>query len=562
MIATTGDRIAATAEYLFEAFRGYDTEFNNITARAGQRFAQCDWQGARSDMAQRMELWEQAITGAVAGTALQLGEQARSRHCWHHLKEFYGARVERFADAEFARTFFTSVARRTFNNSGVDPLIEFVLDLEPDIPAAQSLPTRVHVNWGSLERLFTQVLEQLDLDVEFADINNSIAQVCAAVRDLSRKHYRGAETLLRIELIQPIFYQSSQAFVVGRIDGEHWSAPIAIGFEHADAGLVVERVYMSEEAFSVLFGFTRAYFFVNLDNVGSVVGFLHQLLPDKAVDELYSVLGRIRQGKTERFRYLARHLRNSADQFVNAPGDRGMVMVVFTLPSYHLVFKVMRDDFGFTKTVTHQDVIDKYRLVAKHDRAGRLIDTQAFRHIEFPVERFDDDVIEELLGEASRSVRLRGNRLIVDLVYMERKLRPLNLFVHEASKLRARAAVRDYGQAIKDMAATNIFPGDMLLKNFGVTRHGRVIFYDFDEITLLTDCRFRRLPQARNDEDLLSGDNWFHVGRNDVFPEQFEHFLGLQADMKSEFLEHHADLLLPDYWRQTQSLHHENHDAS
>ncbi len=555
MTTSNRDLVATTAEFLFVAFRRYDLQFNEITARAGQRFSQQDWVGARTDLAARIELWERAVSAAVEGVGERLAGKAQSRHFWHHLKEYYGTRVERFADAEFARTFFTSVARRTFNNSGVDPLIEFVLDLEPYQPEREFPPTRVHINWGSLEQLFTDILSQVDLGVVLADRDASVKLICTEVEKLSRQHYRGAQTLLRIELLVPVFYQSNQAYLVGRIDGEYWSAPIAIGFQHNASGLEVERIYMSEEQFSVLFGFTRAYFFVNLDTVGSVVGFLHRLLPDKAVDELYSVLGRVRQGKTERFRYLARHLKHSQDKFVTAPGDRGMVMVVFTLPSYHLVFKVMRDDFGFSKTVTHKDVINKYRLVARHDRAGRLIDTQAFRHIEFPIERFCPEVLEELLAEASHSVKVRGNRVIINLVYMERKLRPLNLFLREASVLRAKAAVYDYGQSIKDMAAANIFPGDMLLKNFGVTRHGRVIFYDFDEISLLTECRFRYLPTARDDEDMLMAETWFHVGSNDVFPEQFEHFLGLRADMKNDFFEHHADLLSPEYWRNAQLQH-------
>ncbi len=547
--------IAATAEYIFEAFRTYNTEFNAITARAGEHFIQQDWPGARADLAQRMDLWKQAVSTAMAGASHCLEDQAGNRHSWHHVKEYFGARVEGFADAEFARTFFTSVTRRTFKNSGVDPLIEYVLDLEPEIPMSGSLPTDVHINWGDLEQLFTAVLRQMNLGVEFADRAASVRQLCRSVEELFRTHYQGVETVLRLEFITPMFYQSSQAYLVGRIDGEHWSGPIAIGFEHGDCGLEIEQVYMGDEQFSELFSSTRANFFVNLEIVGSVVGFLHGLMPDKAVDELYSLLGRVRQGKTERYRYLARHLKASNDRFMVAPGDRGMVMVVFTLPSYHLIFKVMRDDFGFTKTATHQEVIDKYRLVARHDRAGRLIDTQAFRNIEFPVDRFEDSLVRELLGEAGNSVSLRGNRLIIELVYMERKLRPLNLFLGEANTLRAKAAVRDYGQAIKDMAVANIFPGDMLLKNFGVTRNGRVIFYDFDEIMLLTQCRFRSLPQARNDEDLLSSEHWFHVEHGDVFPEQFEHFLGLRDEMKAEFLEHHADLLLPEFWLRSQTQH-------
>jgi isocitrate dehydrogenase kinase/phosphatase len=291
---------------------------------------------------------------------------------------------------------------------------------------------------------------------------------------------------------------------------------------------------------------------VELGTVRGAVNFLRGLLPDKPVDELYSVLGRVRQGKTERFRYLARHLRRSEDVFVAAPGDKGLVMLVFTLPSYHLVFKVIRDRFGHSKTVTRQDVIDSYRLVSRHDRAGRLIDTQAFRLLEFPRDRFQPALLEELLRDGSRSVRLEGDRVVLDLVYIERKLRPLNLYLREASRVRVEAAVRDYGAAINELAEINIFPGDMLLKNFGVTRHGRVIFYDFDEIALLTDCNFRRLPKARDDEVALSEDTWFEVGPRDVFPEQFEHFLGMNDELKRQFVAEHGDLLTPQWWRACQ----------
>ena len=85
--------------------------------------------------------------------------------------------------------------------------------------------------------------------------------------------------------------------------------------------------------------------------------------------------------------------------------------------------------------------------------------------------------------------------------------------------------VRDYGNAIRDLAIANIFPGDMLWSNFGVTRHGRVVFYDYDEIEYLTDCMFRAVPAAPNPETELSGEAWYSVGQFDVFPEEFEPFL-------------------------------------
>jgi isocitrate dehydrogenase kinase/phosphatase len=545
-------RIAGAARAVFEAFRGYDEAFRRVTRRAAERFRLRQWAGAHADTAERMDLWEHAVGDCVTQMRGRLGSYAGERRVWHLIKEIYGARVEGFADAELARTFFTSVTRRSFETVGVDPLIEFVLEIDPAPRTETMPPTRVYLHWGALESMFRRVLGDFEFPLPYADVDDSVSRICEQVRTLSRRHYRGHQTLLRVELMTPVFYQSTRAFLVGRADGEQWCAPFAIGIEHVEGGLAAEAVYMSDDDFSILFGFTRASFFVDLETVSGAVHFLQSLLPDKPVDELYSALGRIRQGKTERYRHLVRHLKRSADRFIHAPGDKGLVMLVFTLPSHHLVFKVIRDRFGLSKTVTRQDVIDRYRLVSRHDRAGRLIDTQAFRLVEFPRERFDEALLEELLEGASRSVRLVEDRVVIELVYMERKLRPLNLYLREATRVRVESAVRDYGQAIKDLASINIFPGDMLLKNFGVTRHGRVIFYDFDEIALLGDCRFRKIPRARDEEDTLSDEAWFDVAPGDVFPEQFEHFLGMNAELKAVFLEAHADLLSPGYWREAQ----------
>ena len=537
------------ARCIYEGFLRYNGDFRRITRRAGRNFVASDWPQAQADLVERMGLWEKSL--ARIGTSLHelLGEGAKDRQLWHRIKEYYGSRIESFVDAEFARTFFTSITRRLFGTVGVDPLIEFVLELEPRDAMELGLDRRVFVNWGSLERMFGQVLDAFAFEIPYADRDRCIRFVCDETIRLSRRHYRGPDTILRVELLAPVFYQSTRAFLVGKLEGEEWIAPFAIVVENIGQKVRVEAVLMSEDDVSILFGFTRSYFFVNLENVGGAVRYLHALMPDKPIDELYTVLGRIRQGKTERYRDLARRLKRSRDVFCHAPGDKGMVMIVFTLPSHHLVFKVIRDKFGFSKTVTRQQVLDSYRLVSRHDRVGRLIDTQAYRNIEMPVDRFSPDLLDELVNEASRTTRIVKDRLVIDLVYMERKLRPLNLYLAEANRLRAEAAVRDYGQAIKELALSNIFPGDMLLKNFGVTRHGRVIFYDFDEISLMDRCRFRELPRARTDEEELASENWFYVADNDVFPEQFENFLGMSAALKALFMENHGDLLTADYWR-------------
>jgi isocitrate dehydrogenase kinase/phosphatase len=232
-----------------------------------------------------------------------------------------------------------------------------------------------------------------------------------------------------------------------------------------------------------------------------------------------------------------------------------MVMIVFTLPTFDVVFKVIRDRFAYPKTATRRQVMEKYHLVFRHDRAGRLADVQEFEHLAIARERFSEELLAELAGNAADTVRI-GER-IVDLqhLYTERRMAPLDLYLREVDAAAARDAVVDYGQAVKDLAASNIFPGDMLLKNFGVTRHGRVVFYDYDEICPLTDCHFLELPPPRDFDEEFGSEPWFYVGPNDVFPEEFRSFLGLTADQLDAFLEAHADLLTVGSWREIQARH-------
>jgi isocitrate dehydrogenase kinase/phosphatase len=325
--------------------------------------------------------------------------------------------------------------------------------------------------------------------------------------------------------------------------------PFVVALRNGDSGVVVDAIMLEESTVSVLFSFTRSYFHVDLAHVGEVVKFLKTILPRKRVSELFTVLGRAKQGKTERYRELFGHLQHSDDQFVLAPGERGLVMICFTLPSFDVVFKLIRDKFPYQKNILREDVLSKYELVFKHDRAGRLVDAQEFRSIKFPRERFSPELLEELAKEAARTVHVEGDELIIDHMYIERRMTPLNLYLRSAGREQAEKAVIEYGQAIRDLAVTNIFPGDLLLKNFGVTRHGRVIFYDYDELCLVTDCRFREIPQSQHDEDDMRADAWFYVGESDVFPETFINFLGFDPHLKQVFLDAHAEVLTADWWR-------------
>jgi len=322
-----------------------------------------------------------------------------------------------------------------------------------------------------------------------------------------------------------------------------------LAFTNSSSGVQVDAVMLSRADVGSLFGYARSYFHVDLPVVSAAITLLRSFMPRKPIDELYTVLGRAKQGKTERYFALQRHLDKSIDSFVHAPGERGLVMIVFTLPSHDLVFKVIRDRFGAPKTSTREDVIERYQFVFRHDRAGRLVDAQEFKRLRLPRARFMPSLADELLNEAGESCRVEGEDLIVEHCYIERRLRPLNLFLREAEPAAAEAAIIDYGCALRDLAASNVFPGDLLLKNFGVTSHGRVIFYDYDEICLVSDCVFRDLPRPSCEEEETSAEPWFHCGPRDVFPEQWLPFLCIPPALCEVFKQCHADLLSAAWWR-------------
>ena len=549
--------IAESSQIIYDGFVRYNTAFHRITRRARVRFEQRDWKGHQDDIVERINLYEKSVRRVVITLRRSMQDSVDDHKLWNEIRGYFGDRLKKVPDAGFIKTFFNSVTRRIFGTVGIDPEIEFVSSsLEEDIELIKSLNLFRYPYWGSVEKIFLTILEEFSFRVPYSSLPINAKRISSEV-----SHYletlpgKSEDDILRFEFIDTFFYQSARAYMIGRIIMQGCILPIVIAFKNNDNGIDVDAVLISEEEVSIVFSYTRSYYFADPSSVVGTVHFIHSFLPKKPIDELYTVLGRLRQGKTERYRTFFRHLENTRDNFTHTEGDKGLVMIVFTLPSYDLVFKVMRDRFGYPKTISHADVIAKYKLVSKHDRAGRLIDTQEFMNLQFPINRFEKDLRDELLGEASNIVSIVNNNLLFTHIYVERRVRPLNLYIKSADRNDAELAILDYGQAIKDLAQTNIFPGDLLLKNFGVTRHRRIIFYDYDEVSLITDCNFRDIPEARDDLDEMRSDTWYFVGENDIFPEEFIKFLSMDRELREIFLKVHGDLLTANYWREIKQRH-------
>ncbi len=545
------DRIA---RLIRDDFEDYHARFAAVTRRAKLRFEARDWGAAQADAVERLNLYDQCVAESLARLRAMLQERGGDRALWTAVHRRYARLMEGLIDRGLYQTYFNTLSRRFFKTEGVDPQIEFLaLDIEPTDAITHPVARHAYVVSDSRPtESFVRVLEDYRFDVPYAHLTRCAAGIAIRLQD-DLAHW-GGNPVRQVELLDTVFYRERRAYLVGRVFGEHRFSPCVIALVNDERGLRVDAVLTRRADVAHLFGYARSYFQADLPTVGDAVVFLRGLMPDKPVDEIYTVLGRAKQGKTERYRTFFRHFdAHASEQLVHAEGTAGMVMVVFTLPSYPLVFKLIRDTFAYPKTITRAGVEEKYALVFQRDRVGRLLDAQPYRSLHFPRSRFAPALLDDLLLACSQSVRIDGGDVVIDLCYVQRRLRPLNLYLREQSADAAKLAALDYAQAIRDMARNNIFPGDMLLKNFGVNRHGRVVFYDYDELCLVTECQFRDWPQPRTPEEAMASEPWFHVATNDVFPEKFAQFLGLPQALSQAVQAQYADLFRAQWWRDLQA---------
>ncbi len=543
------------AALIREAYDAYQEEFNRITRRAGERFRQRDWQGGQQDMVERLELYTYGVNQVVADIRNNLEEQAGRESVWAEMKLLYARMMTGRDDGELAETFFNSVTRKIFITIGVNPAIEFTA-ADFKIPAIEDRHCPIcqtfvpPENDMPLVEIIRNIVSGYRKTFDFARPEQDAQKVAEAIHaHLATQDAEPPPRIDSVEMIESVFYRDRAAYLIGRIRTGWKIQPLVICLLNEAGGVIVDAVLLKESEVSILFSFTRSYFLVAVDHPTEMVNFLKSIIPLKRVSEIYTSLGFHKHGKAELYRELTRRLAHSTDKFEIARGKKGMVMLVFTIPSFDVVFKIIKDRFEYPKSTTREAVINRYDLVFKHDRAGRLVDAQEFKYLEFDRNRFSEELLAELAQFAGSNAILQEDHVVIRHLYTERRLTPLDLYVEEAGEAAAREATIDYGRAIKELAASNIFPGDLFIKNFGVTRHGRVVFYDYDELCLLTDCRFRKIPRSRGYEDEMSAQPWFHVDENDVFPEEFRTFLKFPPPLNQVFESAHSDLFDVKFWR-------------
>ena len=554
--------------------RGFDRHyqlFRAVSAEAKARFEAQDWQGQQRAQRERIAFYDQRVEENVAFLRESYDAAQLSAEFWQQIKLHFIGMLINHRQPELAETFFNSVTTQILHRTYFQNDFIFVrpaISTEYLEVSNGELPTywAVYPQRDTLATALRELILGFGLKVPFAHLDRDVQRMVSVLsRHIDTQRLRAN---FQIRVLSSLFFRNKGAYAVGRLINGFQELPFAFALLFNSQGQIfIDALLYGEDDLLMLFSFARAYFMVDTEVPSAMVQFLCSMMPRKPRSEFYNALGLAKQGKTLFFRDYLAHITHSSDRFRIAPGIKGMVMLVFDLPSFPFVFKVIKDYYPPQKDTTREQIRGKYLLVKQHDRVGRMADTLEFSNVAFPYARFDPDLIAEIQKFAPSQLEISDRdgdgeiEVILQHVYIERRMIPLNIYLQEAcaalqknaADTRARrqmeTAVIDYGNAIKDLIAANIFPGDMLWKNFGITRHGKVVFYDYDEIEYITDCNFRKVPAPRNEEDEMSGEIWYKVGPRDVFPETFAPFLLGHAMVRDVFMSHHADLLDPDYWQ-------------
>ena len=562
------------ANAMMDGFNRHYRLFRSESGGAKHRFETADWHGQQRAQRERIEFYDLRVKEATARLENEFKAGEQPMDVWHQVKLHYIGLLVDHQQPELAETFFNSVTTKILHRTHFHNDFIFVRPavsteyIENDEPGAAPTYRAYYPSPDTLRETIVRMVDNFQLQRPFDDLERDAGFVLDAMS--ARLGQVKLRANFQIQVLSSLFFRNKGAYAVGKIINGFNEVPFALPILHNKAGkLVIDAFLFGEDDLQGLFSFARAYFMVDMGVPSAYVQFLRSLMPRKPRNEIYNALGLAKQGKTLFYRDFLYHLRHSSDKFRIAPGIKGMVMLVFDLPSFPYVFKLIKDYYPPPKDTTREKIKGKYLLVKQHDRVGRMADTLEYSEVAFARDRFEEELIDEIRKFAPSQLEISDRdgdgreEVIVKHLYIERRMIPLNIYLQEAfdagiddasaaaqhARGQVEQAVIEYGNAIKDLVAANIFPGDMLWKNFGVTRNGKVVFYDYDEIEYITDCKFRTVPQARNEEDEMSGEVWYAVGPRDVFPETFAPFLLGNAAIREVFMKHHADLLEAGFWQ-------------
>lgn len=541
------------AKRILGGFNQHYENINSASIQAKEYFEKRQWDLIEKESKLRLNYYDEQVGLYCSELKSELEQKERIPGFWRSVKRYYVHLISEHKQPELAETFFNSVfchlfERSFYNNQYIftKPCVS-INYIDMDEPVIDSYIVRD----SNLEDVFSQILQSYSFAGGFEDLSRDVKRLTEQLYD-QFDHIH--EELFEIQAINSSFIRGKGAYIVANIiTGLHSNRPILIALlNEENRGIFVDSLVTDLRSISSIFSFSRSYFFIDTEYPSAIVEYLRTAIPGKTRADLYSLIGLHKHGKTLLYRHFLKYSKITKEKLIIAPGIKGMVMSVFTFPMFPFVFKMINDRFMPPKTGTRKMVQDKYYFVKNHVRIGRLADTWEFSDVAFPLSDIDDALLEDLKTKAPSNIEIEDDLLIIKHMYIENKMTPLNIYLESATEEQQCHIINDYGLAIDELINSNIFPGDMLTKNFGVTRQNRVVFYDYDEITLMSKPNFRKIPEAKTHEQEMASEPWYYVGDDDVFPEEFRYFMFPSPSMKAIFNQNYSKLLDADYWTSIQ----------
>ena len=383
-VQQTAQQIAAV---LVEGFNKHYRLFRELTRGAKTRFEAADWHAVQRSNRDRIAFYDERVQETVIRLHGEFKAESLDDETWSQAKLLFIGLLVNHKQPELAETFFNSVFckilhRTYFHNDFifVRPAVSTEY-IESDPPTYTSYYPQRH----GLAATIREIVMDFGWRRPFTDLERDIRRVLRKVRYFMGGRWPTAEVNLQIQVLYSAFYRNKAAYIIGKAVNGNQEYPFAVPVLHdAEGKLYLDTVLLDPWRISVLFSLSRAYFMADMEVPSGYVQFLRSMMPTKTRSELYTMLGLAKQGKTMFYRDLMAHLRHSQDRFIIAPGIKGMVMLVFTLPSYPYVFKLIKDTFAPPKEIDRATVKAKYLLVKQHDRVGRMADTLEFSDVALP----------------------------------------------------------------------------------------------------------------------------------------------------------------------------------
>jgi isocitrate dehydrogenase kinase/phosphatase len=546
------------ATLIKDTFDCYCQAFQELTRRAHQYFEARDWNGGRKNALDRLDLYETMLEHIAVSIRRIVVERSTDKAIWIAAKNAFSELIYHLQDEDFAETFFNSVTRKILMTVGIDRDVEY-FHLVPRSGFARCGESifKKYCNDKETRYLIQEILECFDFRVGYENIQRD-AELIAREIDLHLWPFVRSHPHYSIDVVKSPFYRNKGAYIIGRISVDSQILPLILPLVNGMHGIYVDTVLLREAEASIVFSFAHSYFLVDLEKHDELIDFLKTILPHKDVAELYASIGYQKHAKTVFYRNLHRYVHVSKEQFVIAPGKEGAVMLVFTLPQYNFVFKVIKDKPCFIrsknetpKAITKKEVMHRYDAVAHRDRGGRLVDTQEFENMRFKRKRFSPELLQEFSIVATDCVTMDGEYVSIQHLYVQRKVVPLPMYFDSETHPEAlRRVLVDFGYFLKDLAATGVFPGDLFNTwNYGVTQRGRVVLFDYDDVVPLEEINFLEKPQPRNEfEEMSLEEDWVVASPDDYFMDEIDRYSGIPYPLKGIFTSVHGDLYTLKFW--------------